>query len=429
VSFVRIDAIRDIGIFGALGVLSVLAATLTVGPAALTLWPLPIREARFQNWIGDRATPAVLGFVRRHRRGVLTAWLVAMVGVSVGLGRLAVETDVILWFQPDDPIRVAYRNIRDRLSGISPLNVVIEASEPSAVNTPEVISAVDRLSTHLESLPAVGRAISIADPLRQLHGGFLGDATLPLPENEASISQYLVLLESKPYVRDLITADWKAANLLLRVDDNRSGALQEVAREAERWWAEHGPPGYTARTTGIMYEFARAEDAIALGQLRGLAFAFLTVAGLLFAIFRSLRLAWIALVPNLVPIAMGFGAMGLLGVPLDAGTVVVGNLAFGIAVDDSIHAVTGFFERWRAGESTSAALESTYRSVAPPLIYTTAVVALGFSALAFSDFTFIRHLGILTATLMILCLLADLLLLPALLLRLRTPPEGVEARS
>ncbi len=429
VSFVRIDAIRDIGIFGALGVLSVLAATLTVGPAALTLWPLPIREARFQNWIGDRATPAVLGFVRRHRRGVLTAWLVAMVGVSVGLGRLAVETDVILWFQPDDPIRVAYRNIRDRLSGISPLNVVIEASEPSAVNTPEVISAVDRLSTHLESLPAVGRAISIADPLRQLHGGFLGDATLPLPENEASISQYLVLLESKPYVRDLITADWKAANLLLRVDDNRSGALQEVAREAERWWAEHGPPGYTARTTGIMYEFARAEDAIAFGQLRGLAFAFLTVAGLLFAIFRSLRLAWIALVPNLVPIAMGFGAMGLLGVPLDAGTVVIGNLAFGIAVDDSIHAVTGFFERWRAGESTSAALESTYRSVAPPLIYTTAVVALGFSALAFSDFTFIRHLGILTATLMILCLLADLLLLPAMLLCLRTPLERVEARS
>jgi predicted RND superfamily exporter protein len=361
VSFVRIDAIRDIGIFGALGVLSVLAATLTVGPAALTLWPLPIREARYQRWIADRATPAVLGFVRRYRRGVLATWLIAMVGVSVGLGRLAVETDVILWFQPDDPIRVAYQNIRDRLSGISPLNVVIEASEPSVVNTPEVLSAIDRLSTHLESLPAVGRAISIADPLRQLHGGFLGDATLPLPESEASISQYLVLLESKPYVRDLITADWKAANLLLRVDDNRSGALQGVAKEAERWWAENGARGYTSRTTGIMYEFARAEDAIAFGQLRGLAFAFLTVAGLLFAIFRSLRIAWIALVPNLVPIAMGFGAMGLLGVPLDAGTVVIANLAFGMAVDDRIHAVTGFFERWKAGDSASAALESNGR--------------------------------------------------------------------
>ena len=424
VSFVRIDAIRDIGAFGALGVISVLAATLTVGPAALTLWPLPVREARFQRWICDRATPAVLDFVRRHRRGVLIGWLAAMAGVSVGLGRLAVETDVILWFQPDDPIRVSYRNIRDRLSGISPLNVVIEAPDASPVNTPAVISAIDRLSAHLESLPAVGRSISIADPLRQLHGGFSGDPTLPLPGDEVLISQYLVLLESKPYVRNLITADWKAANLLLRVDDNRSGALQDVAKEAERWWAENGASGYTARTTGVMYEFARAEDAIAFGQLRGLAFAFLTVAGLLFAIFRSVRLAWIALVPNLVPIAMGFGAMGLLGIPLDAGTVVIGNLAFGIAVDDSIHAVTGFFTRWRAGESTSTALESTYRVVAPPLIYTTALVALGFGVLAFSDFAFIRHLGILTAGLMVLCLLADLLLLPVLLLRLQASPEG-----
>ena len=429
VSFVRIDAIRDIGIFGALGVLSVLAATLTVGPAALTLWPLPVREVRFQRWICDRATPAVLCFVRRHRRGVLIAWLAAMLGVSVGLGRLAVETDVILWFQPDDPIRVAYRNIRDRLSGISPLNVVIEAPDASAVNTPEVISAIDRLSTHLESLPAVGRSISIADPLRQLHGAFSGDPTLPLPKDEASISQYLVFLESKPYVRNLITADWKAANLLLRVDDNRSGALQEVAREAERWWAESGATGYTARTTGIMYEFARAEDAIAFGQLRGLAFAFLTIAGLFFALFRSVRLAWIALVPNLVPIAMGFGAMGLLGVPLDAGTVVIGNLAFGIAVDDSIHAVTGFFTRWNAGATTSAALESTYRGVAPPLLYTTTLVALGFAVLAFSRFAVIHRLGILTAGLMVLCLLADLLLLPAMLSRLRAPAEGVRVRD
>ena len=429
VSFVRIDAIRDIGIFGALGVLSVLTATLTVGPAALTLWPLPVREARFQRWICDRATPRVLCFVRRHRRGVLIAWLAAMMGASVGLGRLAVETDVILWFQPDDPIRVAYRNIRDRLSGISPLNVVIEASEASTVNTREAILAIDRLSTYLESLPAVGRSVSIADPLRQLHGGFLEDSTLPLPKDKALISQYLVLLESKPYVRDLITADWKAANLLLRVDDNRSGALQEVAREAERWWAENGATGYTARTTGIMYEFARAEDAIAFGQLRGLLFAFLAIAGLFFALFRSVRIAWIALVPNLVPIAMGFGAMGLLGVPLDAGTVIIGNLAFGIAVDDSIHAVTGFSARWKAGATAPAALESTYRCVAPPLVYTTILVALGFAVLAFSDFTFVRHLGILTAGLMVLCLLADLLLLPAMLLRLQAPIERARVRD
>lgn len=424
VSFVRIEAIQNIGIFGAFGVLAVLAVTLTAGPAALTLWPLPTRRVRFQEAIQDRATPALLRFARNNRRAVIASWLFAVVAASVGLGRLAIETDVILWFQRDDPIRVSYETIRARLSGISPLNVVIESQQNAKVNSREVISAIDRLSTFLESLPAVGRSLSIADPLRQVHGGFSGDASLPLPVDDALISQYLLLLDSKQHIRDFVAVDWSAANIKLRVNDNSSEALLNVAAEAERWWDQNGVTGYRARSTGIMYEFARAQDAIAWGQLKGLVFAFLTVFGILIAVFRWVRLALIALVPSVIPIAMGFGAMGLLGIPLDAGTVVIGNLAFGIAIDDSIHAVTGFFSRRASGQTASAALSSTYRSVLPPLVYTTVTVTLGFAVLALSDFTPIRHLGLLTAGLMITCLLADSLLLPAMLSRLDDSPDA-----
>jgi predicted RND superfamily exporter protein len=425
VSFVRIEAIQNIGIFGAFGVLSVLAVTLTAGPAALTLWPLSPRRVRFQEYIQDRTTPALLRFARENRRTVIASWLAAMAVVSVGLGRLAIETNVILWFQRDDPIRVAYETIRTRLSGISPLNVVIESPSELNVNRREVISAIDRLSAFLEGLPAVGRSLSIADPLRQIHGVFSGDTSLPLPVDDALISQYLLLLESKPYINNFITRDWSAANIQLRVNDNSSEALLTVAALAESWWDQEGVIGYKARSTGIMYEFARAQDAIAWGQLKGLAFAFLTVAGILIAAFGWMRLALIALVPNVIPIAMGFGAMGLLGIPLDAGTVVIANLAFGIAVDDSIHAVTGFSSRRASGQSASAALSSTYHSVLPPLVYTTATVTLGFTMLALSDFTFIRHLGLLTAGLMMICLLADSLLLPAMLSRLDGVPSAV----
>ena len=424
VSFVQIEAIQNIGIFGAVGVLSVLTVTLTAGPAALTLWPLSLRRVRFQGYIQDRATPSLIRFALKDRRAVMVCWLAAMAAVSVGLGRLAVETDVILWFQRDDPIRVAYETIRGRLSGISPLNVVIESPRDLDIDSHEVISAIDRLSTFLEDLPAVGRSISIADPLRQIHGGFSGDASLPLPVDDALIGQYLLLLESKRYINDFMARDHSAANIQLRVNDNSSDALLNVAAMAESWWARNGVTGYSARGTGIMYEFARAQDAIAWGQLKGLVFAFLAVLGILIAVFRWVRLALITLVPNVIPVAMGFGVMGLLGIPLDAGTVVVGNLAFGIAVDDSIHAATGFFSRHASGQSVPAALASTYRRVLPPLVYTTATVTLGFTMLALSDFTFIRHLGLLTAGLMIICLLADSLLLPAMLSRLDDAPTA-----
>jgi predicted RND superfamily exporter protein len=429
ITFVRIEAIRNIGIFGAFGVLSVLAVTLTAGPAALTLWPHPPRRVRFQQYIQDRATPALLGLVVRNRRSVMAVWLAVMAAVSIGLTRLEIETDVILWFQRDDPIRIAYEKIRDRLSGISPLNVVVESVGDARMTSPEVFRAIDRLSTFLEGLPAVGRSLSIADPLRQIHGGLSGDASLPLPSDEALIGQYLLLLESKRYINDFMASDRSAANIQLRVNDNSSDALLSVAAKAESWWEQHGVAGYRARSTGIMYEFARAQDAIAWGQLKGLAFALLTILGILVAVFRWMRLALITLVPNVVPLAMGFGAMGMMGIPLDAGTVVIGNLVFGIAVDDSIHAVTGFLLRRSSGQSTIDSLASTYRNVLPPLVYTTATVTLGFTVLAMSGFAFVRHLGLLTASLMIICLLADSLLLPAMLSRLDATPSAISTKG
>lgn len=418
VSFVRIETIQYIGAFGAIGVLVVLAATLTITPAALRLWPLQERRLRFRRWFCGPAARGVVAFAAEKRPVIIAGWVLALLGIGVGIFRIHVETDVIVWFSRKDPIRVAYEEIRSRLSGISPMNVVIEAPEGRSVSTPDVLRAIDDLSNHLESLSDVGRAVSIADPLRQLHGGFVGDPDNPLPQALDLINQYLLLLGAKDYTYDLITADRSSANVRLRVNNNGSKALLRIAEGAHAWWADHGIAGYVARTTGIMYEFARAEDEIAAGQLRGLGFALIAIAVILLVIFRSPSLGAIALLPNAIPIAMAFGVMGLLAIPLDAGTVVLGNLALGIAVDDTIHVVTGFHSRREGGLGVRSALMGAFERSLAPVVYTTLAVSIGFAILGLSEFTFTRHLGLLTAGIMGLCLLGNLLLLPALLLGL-----------
>jgi predicted RND superfamily exporter protein len=426
ISFVRIDAIRDLGGFGAIGVLIVLAATLTVGPAVLSVWPIGCQRVRMQDWFSSSGAKGLVRIASEKGPWIITSWACAVFIVGIGIGRINVETDVIVWFPREDPIRVAYQVIRDRLSGISPINVVIEASEGAELTSLETIGAIDGLTSHLESMEDVGRALSIVDPLRQLHGGFVGDSTDPLPVTNEQVDQYLLLLDAKAYTRDLISADRASVNVLLRVDNNGSDALLDVAREAESWWQRLGSEGTTARATGIMYEFARAQDAIARGQIQGLGFAVVAVAVILLGILRWPLLAGITLIPNVVPVAMAFGIMGLLEIPLDAGTVVLGSLAVGIAVDDSIHAVTGFHDARSQGYSPRDALHRAYRRVLPPLVYTTIVVALGFAVLGVSGFTLTRSLGVVTAGIMILCLIANLTLLPALLLRLRSLPGAAD---
>jgi predicted RND superfamily exporter protein len=142
---------------------------------------------------------------------------------------------------------------------------------------------------------------------------------------------------------------------------------------------------------------------------------------ILFAIFKQPSLALVALIPNALPVAIAFGAMGLLGVAIDAGTVFVGNLALGIAVDDTIHELTEFHRRRTLGADVRSALEGAFRQVLRPLVYTTVAVTAGFAVLGISSFTYTRNLGLLTAGVMILCLAADLLLLPMILIRWNEP--------
>jgi predicted RND superfamily exporter protein len=415
-ALVEIEAIRGIGTFGALGVLIVLAATLTAAPAAMQLWPLPARSPVSYESLRSRAVSSIVSFVD-HRRSLVvggSALVVAVVGV--GITKVDVESDVIVWFSRDHPIRIAYGEIRDRFSGISPVNLVVEAPAGRLVTEPLVVERLAELTAFLEVAPEVGKAISMADPIGQMHEGFMGEPGAPLPARQDLIEQYLLVLESKPQIQDLVTSDRTRANVLLRANDNASTALLEVAARAEEWWSSNGVAGYSARATGIMYEFARAEDEIARGQIRGLGFALMAVAVILFAVLGSVRLAVISLIPNALPVAVAFGLMGYLGIALDAGTILVGNLALGIAVDDTLHVASRYHARTDAGDHPLEALRWALERVLSPIAYTTLVVALGFAVLGLSGLLFTRNLGLLTAAVLVLCLLADVILLPALLL-------------
>lgn len=426
-ALVRIEVVWATGLFGALGVLAVTLATLTLVPALLTRRPLPAHHARLLDEMRGPLADALTELARRRSGWVAGAWIVVATAVAVGLFSIRVETDATRWLPVGHPVRDAYETIREELSGISPMNVVIERKDGGSVFEPEVLAAIDGLTAYLDAQPEVGKAISVADPLRQIHGAFNDDPTQPLPPDRASAEQYMTMLDSVEIMSDVIEIDRAGANVVLRVDDNGSARLVEVAERARTWWAEHAPDPetVTATPTGIMFEFARAEEAIAHGQLRGLALAFSVISGILFAIFRWPRLAFVALIPNAVPLVILFGMMGLLGIPVDAGTVVIGSLALGIAVDDTIHVTTTFVVARGDGLDPTSALRRCLGEVLPAVAASTLMLTVAFGLFSFSEFAITQNLGWLTGSVMLLCLLADVTLLAILLLRLPPPPAAL----
>lgn len=404
ISSTPIEAIRQVGAMGAVGTIIVTIAAMSLSPVFLANASVATAPPFGARNIFPPIIRAAELAAARPRAPIVLSLVAALLG-GWQLQYLELETDVTKWFREGNPIRDDYDEIGRRLSGISPINVVIDAPEGSAVSEPAVVKAIGALAEFLGELDDVGKVLSIADPLEQVHGVFAspGDSI----DSRAMVEQYLLLLSSEEQIEDLISPDRARANIRVRVNDNGSDHLLEVAQLAEDWWEENGVPGYAARSTGIMFEFARSEEAIADGQLRGALFAVFAIAAILLAFFRSIRLAGAALVVNVVPIVAAFGGLAALGVPLDAGTVLVVNLALGIAVDDTVHLATAL----SSGERRSKAL----RDVVPALAATTLAVGVGFSLLGFSEFAFTRNLGLLTGIVMFLCFLSDVFVLPSLM--------------
>lgn len=414
-----IGLIRDLAIYGALGVLVVGLACVTLAPALLRLRPLRARTSRgLPEHVGERWAPAIARVATCSPGRVTGVWLILVLVFSAALPQLRVTSDVILWFPEKSEPRVAYQTIRERLSGITPVNVLIESEKGVPVTSERALHVIDALAASLADHPSVGKALAVSDSLRLVHRAFSGTEAAALPEGQSLIDQYLLILDGVEQMDDVVTPDRQSANILLRLDDNASHSIFAVERFVRDWWAQHGIPGFRATTTGIMYEFARAQDEIAWGGLRGLALAVVAIGLVLLVVFRDPMITGLALLSNIPPIGIIFGAIAWLDVPLDAATVCVASIALGIAVDDTVHLVFGFVEERAKGQDTAASLRRSLGDVLPAMVATTVTIVIGFGVLGVSGFSLVRNLGLMLASAGLLCLLGDAFLLPALLVSL-----------
>jgi predicted RND superfamily exporter protein len=412
---VPIQAIRELGTFGALGSLVVMGAALTFVPPILRSRRVWLGEGIWQRWISNRIPEQLVKLSRDHSRPVLFVWLVLGLVFGLGIPFVRVDTDIIRWFPRGSDTRESLEAIRGRLGGITAINVVLESEPGRAITEPSVLRAVRDLTNYIESLDEIGAAVSVADVVEQIHTEIGNDVGGAIPESRALVEQYLIVFPSAEYLRDLISDDREIANIMMRSNVNGSSQILKLAERIHEWWREGGARNVDVSVTGIMYEFGRAEDAIAHGQLRGLGLAMVAIAMILFALLRSFGSVLSALVPNMLPIVIVYGSMGFLGIPLDAATVCVGSIALGIAVDDTIHIAMGWKMRALIGADSEDALKEVLNRVLFPLVVTTISVAGGFLVLGISRFALIQNFGVVTASVVALCLLADLTLLPLLL--------------
>ncbi len=452
--FSGIRPVIDFGWMMAIGIAMAFLLAFTLFPAALMfLKPVPLIATA-----SHRLTSAITHFfavlIERHGKAVLTAFIVIVLLSIAGTTRLTVENRFIDYYKESTEIYRGMELIDSTLGGTTPLDIILDA--PASFLEPDEppeddpfmddpfmddfeletagsagitgtsywfnsyrLEDVAVIHDYLDSLPETGKVLSIVTAVRMLKS--LDDGK--------SIDNYFLSILYRRMPDDIrqalftpyLSADGNQIRFSIRVfESDRSLRRAELLEKIRDYLTNELDLDATqVHLTGMLVLYNNMLQSLFRSQIMTLGVVFIAIMLMFLVLFRSLKMAVIAIIPNLVASVQVLGLMGWLNIPLDIMTITIAAIVIGIAVDNTIHYIHRFTEEFGADHDYWATVRRCHGSIGHAMYYTTMTITLGFAILALSSFIPTIYFGLLTGFSMLVALLADLALLPLLLVGIK----------
>jgi len=418
----KITTIREFAVFSCLGLFSLLIVLLTLLPAAMALMPLRKNRKRIEKaGFLDRMLTWIVRLDLHHQRITLPILGVITLICLVGIFQIRVETNPMSYFKENIPVSRNFHDIYKDLSGSFPINVSMQGDREDYFEDPEHIADIARLQKFIDTLPGVDKTISFADYMQLVN--YASNRyepryyTLPTEGFEVRmlINSYRMMLGEDMLVR-FMKPDFSQTNIMLLTHISSSHAFLQTRTRILDYVKKNFSKDIVWDVTGLGIVISESSHQLTSGQVKSLAITMVLVFGIMFLLFLSSKVGFIAIVPNLFPIIINFGIMGWFGVELSMVTSLIASIAIGLAVDDTIHYLVRYNREFRKDLDEKRALRATIMHMGRPIIATTLSISIGFSILILSSFKPTAIFGIMMMITMFSALIADLILLPSLML-------------
>ena len=436
-SMAKVAPIADLGIFCSVGVVIALIYTFAFLPAALSLWPLKVRSSEKSSdslhrsnrmdkllaWIAEFS-------IRRYRVLLILSLTIVAVGI-VGLTRVYFSHNVLTWLPEDLEVRRSTEVLDRELRGSVALEMIIDTGRENGLYDREVLLAIERLSKEIESDYEnkelfVGKTISLTTIIKEIHQALHENRPefYKIPENAKLIPQELLLFENSGSddLEDMVDSQFSKVRVSFKVPWLDALLYVPFIKDVEQRFRNEfednelsGDEDLTVTVTGIMSLFGQIVHATIYSAAQSYGIAIVIVTLLMVLLIGQVRLGLISMLPNLAPIVTVLGIIGWCSIPLNMFTMLVGSIAIGLSVDNTIHFMSNFRKYFAETHSIETAVNKALMTVGRALLTTSVVLSIGFFIFMFSYMNNLFEFGLFTGIIIILALLSNFFMAPALL--------------
>ncbi|WP_242918958.1 efflux RND transporter permease subunit [Pontibacter liquoris] len=425
-----IEPIRKFGLYTAIAVALAYVLAFTLLPALLVLVkkPKPV-QARHAHHTWPILLRRMLRFILNYPKFILgSSALITLVSL-IGIAQVKVDTTLLEDLGDSDPIVQDFKYFEKKFSGVRPFEMHLQAASGHTLYDYDVLHEINKLENYLlhqYGLNFISSPATLVKTLNRAQNGGLNEY-YKLPESSSGlqpIRQRLQAYRNRSELRAVVTPDALQGRLSGKMSDIGSAAASALNDSLNAFIKQHINPTYLqTRLTGSALLLDRNNEYVVTNMLQGLMIAFLVIATIVGLIYRSLRMVVLSLIPNIIPLLMIGGIMGFLHINMTVSMSIIFTIAFGIAVDDTIHFLSKLRLELRAGKSLPYAVKRTFISTGKAIIITSCILVAGFLTLIFSTFDATFYVGLFVSLTLFFAVIGDLYLLPVLILVFYRSPE------
>ncbi len=418
-----IQPIASFGITTATGVFVAFFLAFTMLPAVVLISPKPdVTKHPNAALFWNRRLHRGFAWTIKNRYLVLILSAIVLTASIVGLMRIEVNNYLLEDLRDSDDLKQEFLYFENEFSGARPFELAVIMHDDANIFDQEVLTQLDRIDSFLIHRYEVGSLLSVSRILktanRELQGGYSSGFNIPASQRDVDkLVRTLNRFDRDSILSKFVNEPKGIARVQGKIGDLGARAFDVKNEELDVFIAQNlSDRKFEVKVTGTATLVDQNNESLAVDMTIGLGIAFIVVSIIIAFLFRSLRMVLICLIPNIMPLLMIAGYMGFMGIDLKVSTSIIFTIAFGIAVDDTIHFMSKLRLELAKGKHLLYALKRTQISTGKAIVVTSLILCAGFLTLILSDFLGTFYIGLLVSMTLLFAVLADLFLLPVLIL-------------